>query len=271
MPELPEVEVIKEGIKPHCLHQKILKVTLHSIRLRYPIPQNLPELLQEQIIRNIERRGKYLLLTLDTGYLLLHLGMTGAFISQQNELYKKLPYEHMTIVLNNRITLSFCDMRKFGMILWIEDLRENSLLNTLGVEPLDSEFCEQYLHNKTKNSRIKIKALLMNSHFVTGIGNIYASEILYLSKIKPDRISNTLSTVECRQICSITKTVLTKAIETGGTTIRDFKNHHGKSGYFQQELAVYGRTGKNCYKCETLIQQITIGNRSTFFCPTCQS
>ena len=269
MPELPEVETIKNSLQEICLNTSIINSQVHTYKLRYPVLAHLNNLITNRNILAVERRAKYLILKLANGYLLFHFGMTGRlYVSQQ---YHKNNHEHLTLQLANGFVISFCDPRRFGAVIWIDPpLEQHTLIKNLGIEPFSKIFQPKYLYEKCRIRKISIKQLLMAGKVVVGIGNIYASEILFYSHIRPDRLTNTLSFEECKKICKFTRLVLTKAIKAGGTSIKDFKNPKSGLGYFTQQLLVYGRAGQNCLQCHHIVLRITQNNRSSFYCPNCQ-
>ena len=269
MPELPEVETVKNGLQAVSINTKIIKSQLHTYKLRYPILPNLSDIIAKRTIIAVERRAKYLILKLDNGNLLFHLGMAGRIYATQQ--YQKNGHEHMTLYLDNKFVISFCDHRKFGAIIWVNTpLEEHPLIKNLGIEPFSKIFQAAYLYKKCLSRKISIKQLLMEGKAVAGIGNIYASEILFCSNIRPDRLTNTISLKECEKICKCTKSILTRAIEAGGTSIKDFRNPKSGLGYFTQQLLVYGRAGENCLKCHQIILRIIQNNRSSYYCTKCQ-
>lgn len=270
MPELPEVEVTKRGISVFCLGQRINAVITSGFRLRYPIPE-LPELLSGKEIKAISRRGKYIIMQVNDGFLLIHLGMSGRFSMSQNdsELQK---HEHVRFCLQNGNILSYFDQRRFGLVLWEEkEILEHRLLKNLGIEPLTEKFNTEYLYNLLRNRKGAIKNVIMNSNLIVGVGNIYASEALFRSGIRPMRLACSISKKKCAKLCADIKDVLQEAIANGGTTIRDFKDHLGEIGYFKQKLKVYGRAGEECIDCAGPIKNVKIGGRSSFYCDHCQS
>ncbi|NRA74099.1 MAG: bifunctional DNA-formamidopyrimidine glycosylase/DNA-(apurinic or apyrimidinic site) lyase [Rickettsiales bacterium] len=269
MPELPEVETIKNGLKEFCLGTKIIDTIIYRYKLRYPIASNLSSLISQQYIVNVTRRAKYLVFELERGFLLFHFGMSGKlYVTRQRQEKQHI---HLTLRLANDFFISFYDPRRFGAIVWIDNSFENHfLIKNLGAEPFSEVFNHKYLYKKCQKRRVSIKQLLMESKVVVGIGNIYASEILFHSNIKPDRLTNTISLGEAKRIYKATLDILKKAIEAGGTTIRDFRNPKGDLGYFVQLLSVYGKNNQNCPKCDESILKITQNNRSTYYCPQCQ-
>jgi len=270
MPELPEVETCKNGIAPHILHQPIQQVIIRQFQLRWPIPQDLAERVSKQKILKIERRAKYLILTLEHGHLLFHLGMSGHFkiCSPQTPVLK---HDHVDFIFSNHLCLRYHDPRRFGAILWTkESPYSHPLLRDLGPEPLESPFNGKYFHQIAKNKSAAIKNFIMNPHVVVGIGNIYANEALFQSRIHPLTPAGKLSAKACQVLVEQIKAILTQAIVAGGTTLNDFKQSDGKPGYFKQDLQVYGRRGQACYRCEQKIETLICGQRSCFFCPHCQ-
>ena len=269
MPELPEVETIKNGLKEFCLGTKIISSSIYNYKLRYPILSDLSNLILQKTIIDIKRRAKYLILELNKGILLFHFGMTGKLYITQQCLKQR--HMHISLQLANGFFINFYDPRKFGAVIWVNDSLENHfLIKNLGVEPFSEKFRYQYLYNECQKRKASIKQLLMNSKIIVGIGNIYASEILFCSNIRPDRLANTISLRETTKLYDSILKILTKAIEAGGTTIKDFRNAKGELGYFAQLLSVYGRSGQNCLKCNEIILKIVQNKRSTYFCPKCQ-
>ncbi len=268
MPELPEVETTRLGIMPHLCGVKINSAIIRTDKLRWPIPNDFTTQVAHQTIQDISRRAKYLCIHLEKNMILIHLGMSGR-LSLLTE--KKAPerHDHVDIILDNGKILRYTDPRRFGTILLSKDDQHPLLLN-LGVEPLHNIFTADYLFNKSKSCKIAIKPFLMNHKIVVGIGNIYATEALFLAKIHPSRPAYTLTPLEADVLVETIKTVLKKAIEQGGTTLKDFLNSAGKPGYFVQQLKAYGRAGQPCLNCETSLQSCILGQRSTVFCPTCQ-
>ena len=270
MPELPEVETVCRGITPHILGQKIVDTIVRRPSLRWPIPEHLPEQLNNNRVDAIHRRGKYLLFDTHSGTLIVHLGMSGSIRIVHNTTPLK-KHDHVDICFANKKILRFNDARRFGAILWTtKDSGQHPLLKEIGLEPLSDQFNDDWFYHLTIKKKQMIKSLLMNHKIVAGIGNIYATESLFLSGIRPNRCANTITHHECtRLICTI-KTLLKEAIKCGGTTLKDFFNAEGKPGYFAQKLWVYGRGGHPCKKCHHMIEHMKINQRSSYFCPTCQ-
>jgi formamidopyrimidine-DNA glycosylase len=270
MPELPEVETIKRGITPFITQQRIVSCILRQQKLRWPIPSHLSSLLPGQVLQAIERRAKYLLLHCTQGTLLIHLGMSGRLrILQQNEMLLK--HDHMDIAFENNILLRFNDARRFGAILWLEDSPySHPLLNTIGPEPFAINFNGAYLWQRARNKRIAIKTFIMDGHIVAGVGNIYAAESLYLAGIHPLTPANKISLARFEHLACAIKTILTQAIEQGGTTLKDFMRSDGTPGFFKQALQVYGRAGLACNRCHKRLTSKPIANRATVYCIHCQ-
>lgn len=270
MPELPEVETTLRGIAPHLARRRVVQVAIRNASLRWPIPANLPKLLQGQAIRGVKRRGKYLLVAFDHGTLILHLGMSGSLRIQASDTRAE-KHDHFDLVLDDGQMLRLRDPRRFGAVLWHEgDVAQHPLLAALGPEPLEQDFDGEYLYRATRSRRAAVKLAIMDSHLVVGVGNIYANEALFRAGIRPQLAANKLSLPRCRRLAQNIKEVLLEAISQGGSTLRDFLHSDGSSGYFQQHYFVYGRAGEPCRTCGTPIGQIRQAQRSSFYCPSCQ-
>ena len=268
MPELPEVETVKNSLKNYVLNRKILKVdVLYKGIINYPSVKEFIEKITNQTILDVKRRGKYLVFVLEDYNLISHLKMEGKyFIKNKYEITK---HDHVIFTLDNNKYLIYNDTRKFGkMYLINKEYDNNSPLNILGLEPWDKELTISYLKDKL-NRNIAIKTLLLDQTIIVGIGNIYADEILFLSKINPLRKGYTLTNLELENIIKYTKEVLEKAISQGGTTIRTYSSVNGIHGLFQQELLVHGKTS-TCPNCQEQILTIRVGGRGTYYCNTCQ-
>lgn len=270
MPELPEVETTKEGIKKHLEGQKISKVIVRNSRLRLPIAFNINELCEEKTIIQVSRRAKYILLELTAGHLLIHLGMSGHLrVVPANLAPNK--HDHIDLVLNNQLALRYCDPRRFGVFHYFnEEPQQHPLLAHLGPEPLTELFNADYLYQKIRTRTQPIKSLIMNNELVVGIGNIYAAESLFLAKINPINSAKSLSYNQCALLVEHIKNVLKSAIKVGGTTLKDFYASDGKPGYFNHSLHVYGRKQQPCFDCNTPIETTVIAGRHSCFCPQCQ-
>lgn len=269
MPELPEVETTKRGIEPYVTGHKVTAVTLRTKKLRWPIPSNIKQHLVEQTFASVSRRAKYLLLENEKGHLIIHLGMSGSLriVDLSTPATK---HDHVDIVFNQQV-LRFRDPRRFGAILWTkQDPHRHKLLKSLGPEPLGEDFSVEYLYTHSRKRKLSIKEFIMNSHIVVGVGNIYATEALFISKIHPTRAAGSISLARYILLVDAIKQVLTKAINSGGTTLRDFTQEDGKPGYFKQELHVYGRGGLPCVICSRSLRAIKQGQRTTTYCTQCQ-
>ncbi len=271
MPELPEVETTRRGIAPALQDRRIRGVVVRERRLRWPIARDLNARLSGQRIRAIRRRAKYLLIDLETGTLILHLGMSGSLRVLPPET-GVLAHDHLDIVLDSGLALRFNDPRRFGCVLFAEgDPLSHKLLRRLGPEPLEESFTGDYLQRVFRGRRVAIKTLLMNGQLLVGVGNIYASEALFRARINPRRAAGRLKPAQLRKLARSIKQVLNLAIRAGGTTLRDYVGANGDPGYFRRKLYVYERSGKPCRVCRTPIRHFTQGQRSTYFCPHCQT
>ncbi|PHS72423.1 MAG: DNA-formamidopyrimidine glycosylase [Cycloclasticus sp.] len=270
MPELPEVETTRRGIAPHVEGKKVIKVIVRQPKLRWPISPEISTLLPGLTIKRVKRRAKYLLIETEKGTLIIHLGMSGSLrVINANILPEK--HEHIDIIFNDNKCLRYKDPRRFGCLLWTSTpIQQHKLIQHLGPEPLSDAFDLANFYPKAKSKKVAIKRLIMDGHIVVGVGNIYASEALFLSGIHPKRTANNISKTRLSNLVIAIKDILAQAIEQGGTTLKDFVNSEGKPGYFQQTLNVYGRAKQPCTHCKTPIKQIVIGQRSTFYCPQCQ-
>jgi len=269
MPELPEVETTRKGLEPLITNQKILAVHIYKKKLRWEIPSLLKETLENQTIKKISRRAKYLLIHFDNGKLVIHLGMSGS-ISVVNSYVPLKKHEHFELALDNGTSFRFHDPRRFGSILWQKPNEILSLLKNLGPEPLSYEFDNDSLFSSANGKSKNIKSFIMDSNVVVGVGNIYASESLFLSGISPKREAGKTSKKRFKVLTSSIKNVLTDAINNGGTTLNDFSNVDGNPGYFSQVLNVYGRENMPCMRCNGKIKRIIQNQRATYYCPRCQ-
>jgi formamidopyrimidine-DNA glycosylase len=270
MPELPEVETTRRGLEPLIVDRIILSVHIYKKKLRWEIPSHLIATLNNQAIKKISRRGKYLLIDFMDGQLVIHLGMSGSIsVVQSNEPLKK--HHHFELKLDNSTSIRFHDPRRFGSILWQKNNENLSLLKNLGPEPLSYEFDNKSLYNSSIGKTRNIKAFIMDSNVVVGVGNIYASESLFLAGISPKRESGKTSKNRYKILTKSIKKILSDAINNGGTTLNDFSNVDGEPGYFAQVLSVYGRTDKPCIRCDGKIKRIIQNQRATYYCPKCQN
>ena len=286
MPELPEVEIVKQSLARKIEQKKIKKVIIKNRNLRFKIPQKFEGLLQNKIIKKVTRFSKYLILNFsDDSFCLIHLGMSGTIhLIKKNNLNKftnvsfysspNLPKKHNHIEIQFKdLKFIYNDPRRFGFFRYVDNKQElKDRFSHLGPEPFFENFNLKYLLKYFFNKKKDVKSFLIDQKFVSGIGNIYASEILFLSKINPKTYAMKLSKEECKKIIIFSKNVLNEAIQKGGSSIRDFKNTSGKNGNFQKEFKVYQRENQNCVrtKCSGKIKKIFISNRSTFFCNKCQ-
>jgi len=271
MPELPEVETIRRGIEPLILRREITRVEIRSTKLRWPVPEDLGQRLVGLKTAAVERRGKYLLVRFSAGTLLIHLGMSGVLrvITQATDAGL---HDHADIWFSGGICLHFNDPRRFGALLWIDtEPSEHPLLSSLGPEPLSGTVDGTYLFQRSRTRRIAIKSLIMDHRVVAGIGNIYASEALFKAGIHPARPAGNLSPAECGRLAGAILQVLEDALAAGGTTLGAFKRETGRPGYFSLHLEVYGRAGLPCGVCGSTILNMRLGQRSSFFCPVCQT
>jgi len=269
LPELPEVETTRRGLTPHVRRRRIAALQVYERRLRWPIARDLPRKVAGERIVRVGRRGKYLLLELESGTLLLHLGMSGNLRAVAGDA-ARLPHDHFDLVLDSGTALRFNDPRRFGSLLYSGDPQRHPLLAHLGPEPLSAAFNADYLFRISRGRRVAIKQLLMNSRVVVGVGNIYASEALFRGRLRPRRRAGTLSRAECAQLVRGVRAVLRQAIRAGGTTLRDYLDTDGMPGYFRQRLYVYERAGKPCRRCGTPVRALVQGQRSSYYCPSCQ-
>ncbi len=270
MPELPEVETTCRGIAPHISGQQIVQVIVREKRLRYPVASRLTGHLAGQTVHAVTRRGKYLLLACDTGTIIIHLGMSGSlFVGSATDRPQK--HDHLDILFGSGRCLRLRDPRRFGAVLWTtRDPERHKLLQHLGVEPLSSSLDGDYFFQRSRDRRVAIKQFIMDSRIVVGVGNIYASEALFIAGIHPSRAAGRIALARYLQLAAAIKQVLGDAIDAGGTTLRDFLNAEGRPGYFQQRLRVYQRAGMPCDRCGSVLRQVRMGQRSTYYCCQCQ-
>jgi formamidopyrimidine-DNA glycosylase len=270
MPELPEVETTRRGIGAHVVGRRVCDVIVRERRLRYPVPPRLRTELTGHTITAVERRGKYLLLITDAGTAIVHLGMSGS-LRVVAATTPPSAHDHLDIVLAGGDCLRLRDPRRFGCVLWTRaDPRRHHLLRDLGPEPLSQEFSGEMLYRVSRGRRCAVKTLLMDSHIVVGVGNIYANEALFRAGIRPDRAAGRIGLDRYRALAAAVKHTLRDAIRAGGTTLRDFRDSEGRPGYFSQALQVYDRAGEPCPRCGTALRQRVLGQRATYYCPACQ-
>lgn len=273
MPELPEVETTRRGIAPHCEQQVITEVIVRNGRLRWPVPDNLPELIEGATIAQVDRRAKYLLIrvtgTAIKGTLIVHLGMSGS-LRVITDASNPLRHDHVELRLGNGIRLRFNDPRRFGCWLWSEQPDTHRLLAGLGPEPLAPEFNGPLLYRLSRGKQTPVKSFIMDNHVVVGVGNIYANEALFKAGIHPRRAAGRISLSRYHRLAEAIRETLSAAILMGGTTLRDFVNSDGKPGYFAQSLLVYGRGGQPCLECGLELKEIRMNQRTTVYCGRCQ-
>ena len=269
MPELPEVETTARGVRPHLLTHRLTGWALRNARLRWPV--ELPESLKDQTFQAVERRAKYLLLRLNAGSLIVHLGMSGSlrivpFGTEPG------PHDHLDLWLDSGWMLRLNDPRRFGSVHWHPDAAAEPhwLLHHLGPEPLSEAFTGRYLKARAKGRRQAVKTFLMDARIVVGVGNIYANEALFLSGIRPTVAAGRITGPGYEVLAGNVKHVLSEAIAVGGTTLRDFVGTSGEPGYFKQQLMVYGREDEPCRRCGTGLKGLRLGQRATVYCPKCQ-
>jgi formamidopyrimidine-DNA glycosylase len=271
MPELPEVETTCRGIAPHIIGQRITRVVVRERRLRHLIPRQFAARVTGAKIAGVSRRGKYLLVVCNAGTLIIHLGMSGnlRLVPAAKPAEK---HDHVDLQLSNGLALRLRDPRRFGLMVWTEeDPLLHPLLRGLGPEPLTAAFTGAYLAKRAGNRSVPIKQFIMDAKIVVGVGNIYANEALFMAGVHPRRPAGEVTATECALIAKAIKRVLRRAIAAGGTTLRDYVDGAGRSGYFSQQLAVYGRAGQPCPRCAQPIEMVRMGQRATFFCPHCQT
>jgi formamidopyrimidine-DNA glycosylase len=273
MPELPEVEVIRRGLQRHLPGRQVIDIKAGNKKLRFSMPRkDLKKFIQGAQFKSVDRRAKFLLIRMDNGaHLLIHLGMTGRLgIFPTGTPRSK--HDHLRVQLDNDMELRFNDIRRFGFIHVLPPGGNfsDTMLAIIGPEPLGPDFTAKYLQECAAGKNRPLKNFLMDSRIIAGIGNIYACEILFHARFHPEKKINGLTKKQWKKVVESSRYILQKAIESGGTTISDFVNESGKSGYFQLKLQTYGRLGKPCNTCKTPITKKTMAGRSTFFCPKCQ-
>ncbi|MBU2706360.1 bifunctional DNA-formamidopyrimidine glycosylase/DNA-(apurinic or apyrimidinic site) lyase [Zooshikella marina] len=270
MPELPEVETTCRGIAPHIIGHTFQNVIIRQAKLRWAIPEELSQVLPGMAVNSVSRRGKYILLATDHGSVIIHLGMSGSLRVLLASVAAGT-HDHVDFVFSDGKVLRYTDPRRFGAVLWTTLAPEqHKLLKSLGPEPLADAFDTAYLFERSRTKQLAVKNFIMDSHVVVGVGNIYANEALFKAGIHPNRAANKISKVRYQRLVDEIKHTLTAAIDQGGTTLKDFVGGDGKPGYFKQELMVYGRAGKSCVICGTVLQEIRLAQRSTVYCKHCQ-
>lgn len=269
MPELPEVETTRRGIAPHLLGRTVRELVLRRRRLRWPIPPALPKLLRGETILGVERRAKYLLLDTEPGAVLVHLGMSGS-LRMVERRQPAQAHDHVDLVMDSGLALRFNDPRRFGCWLWQPRGRTHALLRELGPEPLAAGFDGELLWRRARGRSAAVKTFLMDQRVVVGVGNIYVAEALFRAGVDPRRAAGRITRARYAAIAQAIRAVLEDAIAAGGTTLRDFQQPDGAPGYFEQELAVYGRGGEPCRVCGSALRSAVLGQRASYWCPSCQ-
>lgn len=268
MPELPEVEVSRQGIEPYLLGSRILNVKIRQPRLRWPIPAEVNQVAGEAVL-GVRRRAKYLLLETAKGSVILHLGMSGALrVLPSDAPYLK--HDHVIFELDSGQSLRLNDPRRFGAVLWQAPGETATVFTKLGPEPLTEAFDGERLYQMSRSRKSPVKTFIMDNAVVVGVGNIYATEALFSVGIDPRRAAGRVGRARYIQLAAAIKDILSAAIVQGGTSLKDFTQADGKPGYFKQELLVYGRSGKNCVRCSTALKSIQLGQRTSVYCPRCQ-
>jgi formamidopyrimidine-DNA glycosylase len=270
VPELPEVETSRRGIEPWLVGRTVRQVVVRDRRLRWPVPRGIESRLRDRTISSVTRRAKYLLINTSEGTAIVHLGMTGSVFIVDRDTPAGV-HDHFDVELDSGKALRFRDPRRFGSFFWSRQPLQHPLLEKLGPEPLGDEFSGDYLWKKSRGRKVSIKQFIMNAQVVVGVGNIYASESLFLAGINPKRAAGRVARQRYELLATAIRDVLSRAIKAGGTTLRDFYGGDGEPGYFRQQLEVYDREGEHCRQCNTLISAIVQGQRSTYYCKTCQT
>jgi formamidopyrimidine-DNA glycosylase len=270
MPELPEVETVRRGLLPYLKNRSIGSVLIRQRKLRWPIPPRLTSILPGQQIKDITRRGKYLLMECSAGTLIFHLGMSGR-LRFYSEMTPHEKHDHFELGLAQGGLMRLNDPRRFGAVLWTtDDPLTHPLLMEIGPEPLSEDFSATKLHQTLRKRTTSIKQLLMDGKIVAGVGNIYANEALFRTGIRPQTPGRRISLAQCTHLVAAIRETLTQALAAGGSSLRDFVDSNGEPGYFQQQYFVYGRTGEPCRICQAPIKTLRHGQRASFYCPNCQ-
>lgn len=269
MPELPEVETTRRGIAPHLVGRRVHDLVVRTRKLRWPVPPALHRGLVGHTIRAVDRRAKYLLLEVDTGTAIVHLGMSGSLRVLPRDTPLRA-HDHLDLVLDGGKVLRFNDPRRFGSWLWQPAGQRHGVLANLGPEPFEEAFHGDHLWRASRGRRAPVKAFLMDQRVVVGVGNIYAAEALFRAGIDPRRAAGRVSRERYARLAAAVREILAQAIARGGTTLRDFLAPDGAPGYFEQELLVYGREGQPCKACGATLRGTVIGQRASVWCPACQ-
>ncbi|MEI7668627.1 MAG: bifunctional DNA-formamidopyrimidine glycosylase/DNA-(apurinic or apyrimidinic site) lyase [Pseudomonadota bacterium] len=273
MPELPEVETVCRGLAENITHRKIVKIQVNRRDLRISIPNDLEKLLVNKTVVEVKRRAKYVLIMLDDEQILIvHLGMSGSLILHEKSPEKLRKHDHVIIEFSSKLIMIFNDARRFGLMTLTnkKDIAENKLFSDLGKEPFDDEMTGKYFYEILQKSKSPIKLAIMDQRKIVGVGNIYACEALFRSKINPERKADMVTKKEAFLLLKNIKEILLEAIESGGSTLRDYVRSSGDAGYFQHNFSVYGKAKQACNICKNPISVIRQSGRSTFFCETCQ-
>ena len=270
MPELPWVDPWWGGPPRPMAGRTVVRAVVRNPALRWPVPAQLDALLAGQVVRSLSRRAKYLLVHFDHGTLILHLGMSGR-LCHLAAFEPPGKHDHVDLELDNGAVIRLRDPRRFGAVLWAEDVARHPVIAGLGIEPLGEGFSGEWLYRNIRTRTSAIKQVIMDGRLVVGVGNIYASESLFRARISPRLAANKLSQARCERLVQEIRATLADAIRAGGSSLRDFLGADGNPGYFQQEYFVYARTGEPCKVCGKAIETIRQGQRSTFYCPRCQS
>ena len=271
MPELPEVETTRAGLAPHLEGRRVEQVRVHDGRLRWPVPEDLGQLMTGARLQRLQRRAKYLIFCFDRGVLIGHLGMSGSFrLVPEDE--PRMTHDHVVIRFEGTLELRLNDPRRFGSLHWTaaSDYDDHFLIQHLGPEPLGEGFDGEHLHHAARGRRTPIKSFLMDARVVVGVGNIYANEALFRAGIHPLRAAGRVGRGRFDRLALDVREVLAAAVAMGGTTLRDFVGGDGKPGYFRQSLDVYGRGGKACRRCGATLREVRVSQRTTVYCPSCQ-
>lgn len=273
MPELPEVETTRRGIATLMPQQILRQCIVYQPRMRWPIPAEMAELVENRTVLACERRGKYLLIRFEHGYQIIHLGMSGSLRSVSADAPRQ-KHDHVEWVFDHARFLLH-DPRRFGAVLWHDNkdgpILAHPLLVKLGVEPFSTEFTPDYLFQQLANKKSSIKSVLLTGHIVVGVGNIYASESLFKAAIDPTTAANQLSQPQVKRLHEAIVETLQQALDSGGSTLRDYLNASGQAGaYFELHAQVYGQAGQPCPRCTTPIKRMVQNQRATYFCPQCQ-
>ena len=272
MPELPEVETTTRGLTPHLTGQRVSELVVREPRLRWPVAPDAASIVSGATITRLWRRSKLMIIELDNGYsALAHLGMSGSWrICQPTDELRK--HDHLLLTLSDSVQARYHDPRRFGSfeLCLTDQLYSHPRISQLGPEPLTPDFDADYLYERSRTRKAPIKAFIMDNQVVVGVGNIYATEALFAAGISPKRQAGKISKARYQSLVHEIKKVLARAIESGGSTLRDFVNSDGQPGYFAQTLTVYGRAGQSCVECEAVLKSAVIGQRTSVWCPDCQ-